>query len=107
MIINKMLARCSTFIAIAALCGAAEAPGFKVTQRYPVPGNGGFDYIVFDSSSGRLYVSHGTEVDIVDANSGKMIGKIDNTPGVHGTAIVPDLQRGFITDGKSASVTVF
>ena len=95
------------FLALAASCFATDAPGFKVTQRYPVPGNGGFDYIVFDSSSGRLYVSHGTEVDIVDANSGKMIGKIDNTPGVHGTAIVPDLQRGFITDGKSASVTVF
>ena len=94
-------------LGVAATCIAADAPGFKVTKRYPVPGNGGFDYIVFDGSSGRLYVSHGTEVDVVDANSGKMIGKIPNTPGVHGTAIVPNLQRGFITDGKSANVTVF
>ena len=94
-------------LGLGATCIAADAPGFKVTKRYPVPGNGGFDYIVFDASSGRLYVSHGTEVDVVDSNSGKMIGKIDNTLGVHGIAIVPDLQRGFVTDGKSATVTVF
>ena len=86
---------------------ATDAPGFKVTKRYPVPGDGGFDYIVFDSSSDRLYVSHGTEVNILDANSGKVLGKIENTPGVHGTAIVPDLHRGFITDGRNATVTVF
>jgi len=94
-------------IALSEPCLAADAPGFKVTKRYPVPGDGGFDYIVFDSSSERLYVSHGNEVDVVDANSGKMIGKIQNTPGVHGIAIVPDLHRGFITDGKNATITVF
>ena len=96
-----------TLIALSATCLAADAPGFKVTKRYPVPGNGGFDYIVFDGSSDRLYVSHGTEVDVLDANSGKMVGKIENTPGVHGIAIVPDLHRGFITDGKNATITVF
>jgi len=93
--------------ALSGLCLAANSPGFKVTKQYPVPGNGGFDYIVFDSSSDRLYVSHGTEVNVLDANSGKVLGKIENTPGVHGIAIVPDLHRGFITDGKNASVTVF
>jgi len=92
---------------LAAACVAADAPGFKVAKRYPVPGDGGFDYIVFDSSSDRLYVSHGNEVNVLDANSGKVIGKIENTPGVHGIAVVPDLHRGFITDGKSATVTVF
>jgi DNA-binding beta-propeller fold protein YncE len=97
----------SLFIALCATCLAANAPGFRVTKRYPVPGNGGFDYIVFDGSADRLYVSHGTEVDVVDANSGTMIGKIENTPGVHGIAIVQDLQRGFITNGKNATITVF
>ena len=92
---------------LAAWCGAAETPGFKVTKRYPVPGDGGFDYIVFDSSSNRLYVSHGTETDVVDADSGKLLGKVEPTPGVHGTAIVPDLHRGFITDGGDSTVTVF
>src|SRR4051794_33973723 len=107
MIMNKMLARCSRFIAIAVLSGAAESPGFKVTKRYPVPGNGGFDYIVFDSSSNRLYVSHGTEVDVLDADSGKVLGKVEDTPGVHGIAIVPNLHRGFTTNGGNATVSVF
>ena len=107
MITNKMLARCCTFIAVAILCVAAEAPGFKVTKKYPVPGNGGFDYIVFDSSSNRLYVSHGTEVDVLDADSGKVLGKVEDTPGVHGIAIVPKLHRGFTTNGGNATVSVF
>jgi DNA-binding beta-propeller fold protein YncE len=107
MIMNKMLARCSTFIAIAVLCAAADAPGFKVTKKYPVPGNGGFDYIVFDSSSNRLYVSHGTEVDVLDADSGKVLGKVEDTPGVHGIAIVPNLHRGFTTNGGNATISVF
>jgi len=94
-------------LVVSGMCMAADAPGFKVTKRYPVPGDGGFDYIVFDSSSDRLYVSHGTEVNVLDANSGKVLGKIENTPGVHGIAIVPNLHRGFITDGKNASITVF
>lgn len=94
-------------LAVSGMCIAEHAPGFKVTKRYPVPGDDGFDYIVFDSSSDRLYVSHGTKVDVLDANSGKVLGKIENTPGVHGIALVPDLHRGFITDGRNATVTVF
>ncbi|MGA7411357.1 MAG: hypothetical protein WBW33_12790 [Bryobacteraceae bacterium] len=69
-----MLSKCSVFLALAAVCIAAEAPGFKVTKKYPAPGDGGFDYIVFDGSSNRLYVSHGTKVDVLDADSGKVLG---------------------------------
>src|SRR5215467_4230370 len=94
-------------LVVSGMCMAADAPGFKVTKRYPVPGDGGFDYIVFDSSANRLYVSHGTEVNVLDANSGKVLGEIKNTPGVHGIAVVPGLHRGFITDGGNATVTVF
>src|SRR3981189_1850648 len=96
-----------TFLLLAAGCFAADAPGFKVTKKYPVPGDGGFDYIVFDDSSNRLYVSHGTEVDVLDADSGKVLGKVEDTPGVHGIAIVPDLHRGFTTNGKNGTVSVF
>lgn len=95
------------FLILAAWCFAAEAPGFKVAKRYPIPGNGGFDYIVFDGSSNRLYVSHGNEMDVVDADSGKLLGKVEPTPGVHGAAIVPELHRGFVTDGGDATITVF
>src|SRR5215471_6541166 len=102
--IQKMIVRCYIFVAVSFLCIAAEAPGFKVTKRYPVPGNGGFDYIVFDSSSNRLYVSHGTVVDVLDADSGKVLGKVDDTPGVHGIAIVPNLHRGFTTNGGDSTI---
>jgi DNA-binding beta-propeller fold protein YncE len=86
---------------------AAEAPGFKVTEKYPVPGDGGFDYIVFDNSDNRLYVSHGTKVDVLDAGSGKVLGTVANTPGVHGIAIVPALHRGFATNGGDSTISVF
>ena len=93
--------------AVATLATAAEAPGFKLTKKYPVPGDGGFDYIVFDGSANRVYASHGTEVDVLDADSGKLLGKVEDTPGVHGIAIVPNLHRGFVTDGGNATVSVF
>ena len=85
----------------------AGAAGFQVTKRFPVPGNGGFDYITFDGSSNRLYVSHGTEVDVLDAGSGKLLGKVEDTPGVHGIAIIPSLHRGFTTNGRESTVSVF
>lgn len=94
-------------LSLAALGAAADAPGFKLAKRYPVPGDGGFDYIVFDGSSNRLYVSHGTEVNVLDAASGNVLGKIEDTPGVHGIAIVPALHRGFTTNGRNATVSVF
>jgi DNA-binding beta-propeller fold protein YncE len=103
----KILARFWIVPVLAALAIAAEAPEFKVMKKYPVPGNGGFDYIVFDGSANRLYVSHGTEVDVLDADSGKLLGKVEDTPGVHGIAIVSGLHRGFTTNGGNATVSVF
>jgi hypothetical protein len=69
-------------LSLAALGVAADAPGFKLAKKYTVPGDGGFDYIVFDGSSNRLYISHETKVDAVDAASGNLLGKIEDTPGV-------------------------
>jgi DNA-binding beta-propeller fold protein YncE len=103
----KTLARLWIVLALAGLCMAAEAPQFKVTKKYPIPGDGGFDYIVFDSSSKRLYVSHGTEVNVLDAESGTALGRIEDTPGVHGVAIVPNLHLGFTTNGENSTVSVF
>ena len=104
---KSLIRQFGILLAVAGLCAAAEAPGFKVARRFPVPGDGGFDYIVFDGPASRLYVSHGTEVDVLDADSGKVLGKVEDTPGVHGIAIVPGLHRGFVTDGRAAAVSVF
>src|SRR5689334_16659307 len=103
----KAMLRVWMLFALAGVCIAAEAPGYKLTKKYPVPGDGGFDYVVFDASANRVYMSHGTEVDVVDADSGKLLGKVENTPGVHGIAIVPALHRGFTTNGGDATVSVF
>lgn len=98
---------CISLLTAAVVSFAAEAPGLKVTNKYPVPGDAGFDYIVFDGSENRLYVSHGTKVDVLDAASGKVLGMVEDTPGVHGIAIVPGVRRGFTTNGGDSTVSVF
>jgi DNA-binding beta-propeller fold protein YncE len=103
----RIPSRLLTFFTLAALAIAADAPGFKITKRYAVPGDGGFDYVTFDASSNRVYASHGTEVDVLDADSGKLLGKVEDTLGVHGIAIVPALHRGFTTNGAESTVSVF
>jgi hypothetical protein len=86
---------------------AQSAPGYRIIKRIPIPGQGSWDYLTVDESARHLYVSHGTQVDVLDIDSGKIVGKIPDTPGVHGIAIAPDLGRGFISDGKAAKVTIF
>src|SRR5690348_17606406 len=66
--------------------------GYKLQTRYPVPGNGGFDYVTIDSEARRLYLSHGTQVDVIDPDNGKLIGTIGDTPGVHGVAIAAEFK---------------
>ena len=92
------------FSAALLLPGATD---YKVLNRYPVPGNGGFDYITFDSVARRLYISHATQVDVVDADSGKVVGTIDDTPGVHGAAISHKSKHGFTSNGRENKVSMF
>jgi DNA-binding beta-propeller fold protein YncE len=81
--------------------------GYKVETRYSIPGNGGFDYLSIDSVARRLYLSHGTQVDVVDADSGKLIGTIADTPGVHGIAIASEFKHGFTSNGREDKVSMF
>ena len=81
--------------------------GYKVSTRYPVPGNGGFDYVTIDSTARRLYVSHGTQVDVVNPDNGQLIGTIGDTPGVHGVALSPEFQHGFTSNGRENKVSMF
>jgi DNA-binding beta-propeller fold protein YncE len=76
-------------------------------KKIPVPGDGGFDYLAVDEGARRLYVSHGTQVEVLDVDSGATVGAILNTPGVHGIAIASEFGRGFISEGKTSTVTVF
>jgi len=80
---------------------------YKVETKYPVAGNGGFDYVTIDSAARRLYLSHGTQVDVVDADNGKLLGTIADTPGVHGVAIASEFKHGFTSNGRENKVSMF
>ena len=86
---------------------APAAPAPRVLSTLPLGGAGGWDYLSFDAAHRHLFVSRGDRVLVIDVDSGKQIGTIANTPGVHGIAIAPDLHRGFTSNGKARSVTVF
>jgi YVTN family beta-propeller protein len=97
-------------VLFAILCGLVRAgnpSGYHVTNQIKVPGVGGWDYLVVDDVARRVYVSHATQVDVLDADSGKVVGTIPDTPGVHGIALDPRLGRGFITAGKADCVVIF
>src|SRR5215467_12421087 len=83
------------------------ATNYKVMGRYPIPGVGGFDYVTLDDSARRLYVSHGTQVDVLNADDGKVVGVIPETPGVHGIAIASAFKHGFTSNGRENKVSMF
>src|SRR2546425_4558413 len=83
------------------------ATNYKVEGRYPIPGVGGFDYVTLDDAARRIYVSHGTQVDVLDADSGKLVGTIPDTPGVHGVAIASAFKHGFTSNGRENKVSMF
>lgn len=76
-------------------------------QRYSIGGEGGWDLLAFDQQRHRLFVSRSTHVQVIDADSGKIVGDIAGTDGVHGIALAADLNVGFTSNGKGNSVTVF
>lgn len=79
---------------------------YKVVHRFPVEGDGRWDYLCVDESSARVFISHGTVVNVVDENDGSLLGTIPDTRGVHGIAIANDLNKAFISNGMDSSVTV-
>jgi hypothetical protein len=80
---------------------------YSVIQRIHLDGDGGWDYLNADDATGMLYVSHGKVVNVVDMNTGKSVATITDVNGVHGIAIAPEFNKGFITNGPDSNVTVF
>jgi DNA-binding beta-propeller fold protein YncE len=85
----------------------AADPGLHVLKTYKLGGEGGWDYLKLDPDSRRLYISRSTHVIVIDADSGKSVGDIADTPGVHGIALAPELGRGFTSNGREGTVTIF
>ena len=88
------------------LLGATPS-GYQVAKKVPLPGPGGWDYLTVDGSARRIYVSHATQVVVLDADSLEIVGTVAGLSGVHGIAVAPEFGHGFITAGQSDSVTVF
>ncbi len=95
---------------VAGLCCVAllseGATDYRILKRYPVGGRGGWDYVTLDGAARRLYLSHATQVDVMDADTGKLLGTIPDTPGVHGIVVVTP-KRGFISNGSEDKVSMF
>jgi len=110
----KMIAGRSLFCAavflVCLVSAAAEGPsagGYSITKKISIPGQGSWDYLTVDVEARRLYVSHGTQVEVLDIDSGAIAGQISKTPGVHGIAVAPELGRGFVSNGQASTVTIF
>lgn len=93
-------------LAVAANTYAADS-GYHVIKRLKVGGDGGWDYLTVDESARRLYISRSTHVMVIDLDTDKVVGDIPDTPGVHGIAVAPELNRGFTSNGKSDTATIF
>jgi YVTN family beta-propeller protein len=92
---------------LAANAAFGAAPNYKVTAKIKVGGGVRWDYSYVDTANHRLYVAHGTQTEVIDTTTDKLIGTIPGTNGVHGIAIANDLGRGFTSDGGDNDVTVF
>jgi hypothetical protein len=98
------------FSAVAFLHAAPPPPagsGYHVIKTVPIGGEGGWDYVYVDSDARRVYVSRGTHTMVLDADTYAVVGDIPDTQGVHGIAIASDLGRGFTSNGRANTVTVF
>src|SRR5436190_8806584 len=93
--------------ALFAIAAFAAPTGYKILKEIKVGGDGGWDYLTMDSAARRLYISHTNVTVVVDPDAGKVVGTIPDTPGVHGIAIAPELNRGFTSNGRSNNVTIF
>jgi YVTN family beta-propeller protein len=90
------------------LAGATFAASrYHLIKKIPLGGEGGWDYLTFDPGSGRLYIARATHVIVLDTASGKVAGDIPDTAGVHGIAPVPEFGRGFTSNGRAGTVTIF
>ncbi len=99
--------------AAALVANAAQPPqgaapvNYHIVKKVLLGGEGGWDYLGFDSQNRHLFVSHSSQVLVINPDTYKVIGTIPDTPGVHGIAVAPELNRGFTSDGRADQVTVF
>jgi YVTN family beta-propeller protein len=94
-------------LAFAAIGANYASGGYHLIEKIDVGGQGGWDYLTVDDVGRRVFVSHETQVEVIDLQSKKAIAKILDTPGVHGIALAPEEGRGFVSNGRASTVTIF
>ncbi len=98
---RSLLGLCAFGLGFSGIVSAAPAGGpYHFLREIPVGGDGGWDYLSVDAAGRRLYVSHGTQVVVIDIDHDTVVGAISDTPGVHGLAVAPELKRGFTSNGR-------
>jgi YVTN family beta-propeller protein len=104
---NKIIASGIFFLLFGNLIFAQNKTTCRITNKFAVEGNGGWDLLAKEEGTDRLFISHGTMVQVLDVKTGKVVGTINDTKGVHGIALAADVNKGFTSNGKDTSVTVF
>jgi len=94
-------------LALFVISAAFAQSGYHQIKKIAIPGDGFWDYLVADGAAGRVYVSHGTEVAVVDSKKGEVVGTITGLKLVHGIALAPEFDKGFISDGGAGKVVIF
>jgi YVTN family beta-propeller protein len=97
----------SSISAVPARADGPAPPSYQLLTKIAIGGEGGWDYLTVDSGAHRLYVTRGTHVMVIDTEKNAVVGDIPNTPGVHGVAVAPKLGRGYTSNGRENTVTVF
>jgi len=100
------VAMCSCVLAAQTFAAGGGAVNYHITHELPLPGEAGFDDLRVDSG-GRVFVTRGSLVQVIDADGAGVIGEIADTPGVHSVALADDLGRGYVSAGRTSSVVVF
>jgi YVTN family beta-propeller protein len=89
------------------VCSAQAQKSYKIETKWRIGGEGGWDYLLADSSAHRLYITHGQRVEVIDLNTGKPVGAITGLKGTHGVALDADGKFGYISDGGANQVVIF
>lgn len=108
----KKLGKLGLVLAVLTLAGVVlaeetKADGYKILRKIHLDGDGGWDYLKCDNDSRRLYVDHNNSVQVLDADSMKLIGTVEKVQRPHGVAVVPELGKGYASSGDPGSVVVF
>src|SRR3974377_410089 len=103
-IVKKIVLLCCLALGVNAY--AADS-GYRIIKKLKVGGEGGWDYLTVDGAARRLYVSRSSHVTVIDLETDKVVGDIPKTPGVHGIAVAPELNRGFTSNGADNTSTIF